>query len=109
MTTTKSFRGKISDGEIDQISLHTNNGLTGYKITKFKLLPIDSNETVEQAVKIYSVKQTTATEEIDFDDQTLLAAGIVHANADRDFVSPDAVIFDNMIVNQDFLLFLPCR
>jgi len=101
MTTTKSFRGKISDGEIDQISLHTNNGLTGYKITKFKLLPIDSNETVEQAVKIYSVKQTTATEEIDFDDQTLLAAGIVHANADRDFVSPDAVIFDNMIVNQD--------
>tara|TARA_Y100001951_G_C11114491_1_gene169333 strand:- start:140 stop:574 length:435 start_codon:yes stop_codon:yes gene_type:complete len=100
----KSFRGRIADGEVQSINLHTNNGMTGYKITKFQLLPIDSNETVEQSVKIYSIPQTTATEDINFADNTLLAAGIVHANADRDFVSPDTVIFDNMVFNQDIFI-----
>jgi hypothetical protein len=100
----KSFRGRISDGDIETIVLHTNTGSTGYIIKKFKLLPIDSNETVEQSVKIYSIPQTTATEDIDFSDNTLLAAGIVHANADRDFVSPDTVIFDNMVFNQDIFI-----
>jgi hypothetical protein len=104
MSKSKSFRGRIADGDIHTINLHTNDGLTGFRITKFQLLPIDSNETVEQSIKIYTVPQSSATEDIDFSDQTLLAAGIVHANADRDFVSPDTVIFDNMKVNQDIFV-----
>ena len=32
----KSFRGKIADGAVDTISLHTNNGSTGYRITKLQ-------------------------------------------------------------------------
>ena len=104
MSKIKSFRGRIKDSDIQTIVLHTNNGSTGYRIKKFQLLPIDSNETVEQSVKIYAVPQVTATEDIDFSDNTLLAAGIVHANADRDFVSPDTVIFDNMIFNQDIFI-----
>ena len=100
----KSFRGRLGDGDIEQIRLSTNTGRTGYKITKFQLLPIDSNETVEMSCKIFSTVQTTATEDINFSDNTLLAAGIVHANADRDFVSPDTVIFDSMIFNQDIYI-----
>ena len=104
MSKIKSFRGRIKDSDIQTIVLHTNNGSTGYRIKKFQLLPIDSNETVEQSVKIYAVPQVPATEDIDFSDNTLLAAGIVHANADRDFVSPDTVIFDNMTFNQDIFI-----
>ena len=37
----KSFRGKLADGGQDRIRLSTNDGLTGYKITKFELLPAE--------------------------------------------------------------------
>ena len=102
--TIKSFRGSIADGAQQIIHLRTNDGKTGYKVKKFQLLPIDSNETVEMSVKIYSHEQTTVTEDINFSDNTLIAAGIVHANADRDFISPDTVIFDTMIFNQDIFI-----
>jgi len=104
MSVFKRYRGRIEAGTIQKINLHTNNGMTGYRITKFQLLPIDSNETVEIAVKVYTVPQHTATADIDFSDPTLLAAGIVHANADRDWAYPDAVIFDNMKINQDIFV-----
>lgn len=100
----KSFRGRLADGDIQKIRLSTNTGLIGYRIIKFQLLPIDSNETVEQAVKVFSIEPDAATEDIDFRIPTLLAAGIVHANADRDFVSPDTVIFDNTTFNQDIFI-----
>jgi hypothetical protein len=37
MSVMKSFRGKLADGEQERISLSTNNGLTGYRVTKFQL------------------------------------------------------------------------
>ena len=39
MSKVKSFRGKIASGTQDTIVLHTNNGSTGYKITKFQMIP----------------------------------------------------------------------
>ena len=31
MSRIISFRGKLSDGEVETIALQTNNGLTGYQ------------------------------------------------------------------------------
>ena len=37
-----SFRGLMADGGIDTIPLQTNNGLTGYRITKFQIMLVSS-------------------------------------------------------------------
>ena len=101
----KSFRGLMSDGSIDTISLHTNTGSTGYRITKFQLMPNDpTDENIESVLKVYTIPQTTATDDIDFSDNTLLAAGF-HKNANIGNYSADTiVVFDNMTFNQDIYI-----
>ena len=100
----KSFRGKIVDNGIDTIPLSTNNGSTGYKIIKFQLMAIDPmSNNQESVVKIYSIPQATATADIDFADNTLLAAG--YLENDSSGATPTfneaAIVFDNMTFNQD--------
>ena len=73
----KSFRGLLAHEGQDTIRLSTNNGLTGYKITKFQGIgetPAGSNS--ESLLKLYKYKQDTITEDINFEDGTLL--GIVY-------------------------------
>ena len=99
----KSFRGKIVDNGIDTIPLSTNNGSTGYKIIKFQLMAIDPmSNNQESVVKIYSIPQATATADIDFADNTLLAAG--YLENDSSGATPTfneaAIVFDNMTFNQ---------
>jgi hypothetical protein len=103
-TMIKTFRGKIADGGIDTILLHTNDGSTGYKIVRFDLMSPDyglgGGDTQSSLVKIYKVPQTTADELLDFSDNTVIAA----ASFER-FNSvgtlQQTVFFDNEIVNQD--------
>ena len=58
----KSFRGLIADGAIDIVTLHTNDGATGYRIIKFQIMGIDPSATTQESlVKIYKVRQTSAT------------------------------------------------
>ena len=101
----KSFRGLIAKGAIDKISLSTRDGSTGYRITKFQLMPHQFGATtgeLESTVKIYTTAQTTADGTIDFSDQELLAAGIINAEAVADS-EPTIVttVFDLMTFNQD--------
>lgn len=98
----KSFRAKIADDEIDTIPLHTNNGSTGYKIKKLQVISASpGTDHTEIIVKVYSVPQTTATVDVDFSDQTLLAVAYFEDKADAGFGGKDAIVFDNMIFNQD--------
>ena len=102
----KSFRGKLADLTSETISLHTNNGSTGYKIVKFQLMPINLNAEQASTVKIFTIPQTgTPTDTIDFDDNTLLAAG-TFSQDDTSNNQPEAitVIFDNTVFNQDIYL-----
>jgi len=70
----KTFRGLIADGDQDTIVLHTNNGLTGYRIVKLNIISTTPGVTADEAVvKIYKVKQTTIDAVIDFSDNTLVA------------------------------------
>jgi len=107
----KTFRGLIADGAQDTINLHTNDGKTGYKITKFELIgnnPQAGNQ--ESVVKIYKVKQPEigsstppvfADGLIDFSDNTLLGVGVFKNYGAVDYNINDQVIFDQEIFNQD--------
>ena len=99
---TKSFRGLLADGAIDTIPLSTNNGSTGYRITKMQLIGEQPGTTnIESTVKIFSIPQTTATNNIDFSDNTLLAAGHYAKGNNTAEVQSNIVVFDNMTFNQD--------
>tara|TARA_R100000654_G_scaffold10994_1_gene23997 strand:+ start:465 stop:908 length:444 start_codon:yes stop_codon:yes gene_type:complete len=101
----KSFRGKITDGGIDTVVLHTNTGSTGYKITKFELMHAEPGEQhAEHTMKIYSIPQTSADNTIDFSDNTLLASAYLIDNEDRAYPVSTAVVFDNMVFNQDIYI-----
>ena len=107
---TKSFRGLMVDGQIETIPLHTNDGSTGYKITKIQVMPANDLNT-ENVFKVYSVPQAPltgiATNVIDFSDQTLLAAVYFSMHGSSDTYPEDStVVFDNMIFNQDIYLTL---
>ena len=109
MSKIKSFRGKIASGAQDTIVLHTNNGSTGYKITKFQMIPEKPGQSDHRFVmKIFKVQQTTIDGEIDFSDQTLLGAAEIEDNGGASHYphSGTAIVFDNEIFNQDIYITL---
>lgn len=103
----KSFRGKMADGAQDTVSLHTNDGSTGYRIVKFDLMPPAPGVTgQESVVKIYKISQTAVDGLIDFSDNTLIGAAFVSSITGNPSVHPEtlSVIFDNEIFNQDIYI-----
>jgi len=101
----KTFRGQLADNAIDTIILHTNTGSTGYRLVKFELMFVDLATSIKSVVKIYKTVQSTATDTIDFNDNTLLAAGILSGKADQTAYPEDMItIFDNEIFNQDIYI-----
>ena len=100
--TIKSFRGQMINGTIDAISLHTNTGSTGYRITKLEVIGIDPRGSgMEGVVKIFSIPQTAVTDKIDFSDNTLLACAFYENNSSQSYFGGTSIIFDNMTFNQD--------
>ena len=103
--TIKSFRGLLAQQEQDTIPLHTNDGSTGYRIVKFELAPKLINDEQANTVKISSVSETTGLDEVDFENQTLLAAGhFVQDDSTNNQPNSMITIFDNMIFNQDIYI-----
>lgn len=103
----KSFRGKIADGGIDTISLHTNDGSIGYKIIKLEVMSTDygqaGGDSHTSLLKIYKIQQDTADEFLDFSDNTILGAGVFERHTSTG-TSYDSVFFDNEIFNQDIYI-----
>ena len=98
----KSFRGEIADAAVDTIVLHTNTGSTGYKITKLQLFPHKfGTEDQKSTVTIFSVPQTTPSNQVDFSDNTLLAAAVLSTDNSENNPLNSNVVFDNMTFNQD--------
>ena len=103
--TIKSFRAKLIDGAIDTIPLSTRNGSTGYKIVKMEIMHAEpGQQDAEHTIKVYSIKQTTADNAIDFSDNTLLAAA--YLTDDKNTLGPAStvIVFDNTIFNQDIFV-----
>ena len=106
MSRIVSFRGLIVDGGIDTVSLHTTTGSTGYRIVKFQIMTNSiSTASVEHTLQIFKIPQTTATQVVDFSDQTLLAVAVTMSCIDA-FNAPltSEVVFDNEIFNQDIYI-----
>jgi hypothetical protein len=102
---TKSFRGLIADGTIETVSLHTNDGSVGYKITKLELIANQPGiENYEHVVKIYKIPQTSVDGIIDFSDNTLLASAYLEGSTSTTTSDNLSIIFDNEIFNQDIFI-----
>ena len=93
----------LADGGIDTLPLHTNNGLIGYRITKFQLIAHAPGATDYRfVVQIHKVKPDAASQLIDFSDNRLLGAGEIEDNAAAHYPnSSTMIIFDNEKFNQD--------
>jgi len=107
-TMIKTFRALIVDGGQDTIVLHTNDGSTGYRITKFQIMPnVPGTIPSELVVKIYKVEQTLSTIDgvIDFSDNTLLGAAYAMGNQGSDNTdNVFDIVFDQEIFNQDIYI-----
>ena len=108
-TMIKTFRGRILDGGQDTILLHTNNGETGYKITKFEIMPQSPGTAdYESGVSVWKTERSTistATLDFDFADNTLLAAAyFAGATGPTQGNNTLITIFDKEIVNQDIYI-----
>jgi len=94
-----------NNAALDRHSLHTIQGLKGYRITKFELLPYDFGATaseLEATVKVYSEHPGTPDAQIDFSDNRLIAAAVMAGAVDAyNYGISDAIIFDSQIFNQD--------
>jgi hypothetical protein len=98
-----SFRGLIEDGGVDTIPLQTNNGLIGYKITKFELIPpAPGVSNSENVCKIFKTESAASPVDalVDFSNNRLLAAGYYAAESSS-YSDNKTIIFDNEKFNQD--------
>jgi hypothetical protein len=96
----KSFRGQLANDGTDTISLHTNNGSTGYKIVKLHIIdgqPGDKNS--KNLFQIYKINKGVGAT-VDFSDNTLL--GVAYRTPQY---NADTIIFDNEVFNQDIYIF----
>lgn len=104
----KSFRGKLADGGQERIHLATNNGSTGYRITKFEIIPaLPGTAAGEHVVQIFKIEQTTVpttNPTIDFSDNTLLGSAIIGNSTNITNGTADIIVFDNEIFNQDIFV-----
>ena len=101
----KTFRGKLADGAQEIIKLSTNNGLTGYKIHKFEILPVEPGESsVESTVKVYTIEQSSVSNTVDMSDPTLVAAAFYQDGATIDNAQARTLIVDTMVFNQDIFV-----
>jgi len=101
----KSFKGLLTHGTQDQIALHTNDGLVGYRIKKLDVISsLPATTTQETVVKIFKINGKTINELIDFSDSTLLAASFYEGHSNSTNFGGRVIIFDNEIFNQDIFI-----
>jgi len=104
----KTFRGILVDGGSDQIWLSTKKGKIGYRIVKLQIIharPGSLGSDSEHTLKVYKTSQTTVTNDIDFSDNTLLAAASM-GNSSQSFYygTTPVIIFDDVVFNQDIYI-----
>ena len=98
----KTFRGLIAHDTQDTVVLHTNDGSTGYRIVKLQILSqAPASTTQESVLKIFKIDGKTLDANIDFSDNTLLAAAYFEGHSNSTEFGGLAVIFDGEIFNQD--------
>ena len=101
----KSFRGLITDGEQQEIRLSTNNGLTGYKIVIFQVLPTNTTSgTNEAMVSIWKSAQDSAPQDVEFSSPLLIGAAFYLRDQATVASTSETIIFDNETFNQNIFV-----
>ena len=109
----KTFRGQIANDSKETIRLSTRNGLTGYRIVKFEVMPASPEGATEEATIQIFTDETSADDAlgsgaIDFRNPTLIGAAFYSGSATATTNPEDSiVIFDNMTFNQD--IYVTCK
>jgi len=102
-----SFRGLLADGEQDEINLERQNVNLAYRVIKFSVMGIDSNENIESVLKIYREEQTTINDAINFTDTNLLGAALISQSAtSQNYPDDTSVIFDNVLFSRNIYVTL---
>ena len=107
MSKTISFKGQLAMGTQDIINLRTNDGKTGYKITKFQIISTTPGATasVEYVAKIFDKDQTGAISAVvNFTDSNLLACAFYQVRSDASVAGAETIIFDNREFNQNIFI-----
>jgi len=105
MNKILSYRGLLANDGQDTILLSTIKGEKGYRITKFELMPQNPmTADFENVVKVYSTSQSSITEEIDFSDNRLIAAGFAEGQPATAYTTQSIIVFGNMTFNQDIFI-----
>jgi len=100
----KTFRGLIADGGYDKITLHTNDGKTGYRIVKFQTLPNNVQAGANEALLVISkvaFPSDTPPSLLDLNDNTIVAAVMFLRDQGTVAITSETIIVDNAIFNQD--------
>ena len=101
----KTFRGLLTDDDVQTLSLHTPDGSTGYRIVKFEIISkTPGANDMEATVTISKVNFTPSTS-IDLSDQTVLAVAYWHQAGNLAYPDTDhKILFDKEIFNQDIYI-----
>lgn len=96
----------LADSTAERIRLGTNNGLTGYKIKKFDIVPeAPITSDIEAVMKLEKYKPTTFANTMNFDDPSLLGVAIWWGGQTGTTNPQDWIqIFDNVTFNQDIFI-----
>jgi|TARA_R110002096_G_scaffold31877_1_gene93074 hypothetical protein len=103
----KTFRGQLKALGQETIRLSTNNGLSGYRITRLQIIPIQPGAVDgEHIVQVYTKAHddTSLYDNIDFRDPTLLGIAFYKTDVSEVNADTNTVIFDNMTFNQDIFI-----
>ena len=89
----------------DTLVLHTNDGLTGYRIVKFQVVAyVPAGGSPEAVIQIWKEEQTAISYEIDFSDNRLLGSAFYENNQNVGAEGASVIIFDREIFNQDIYI-----
>ena len=107
MSKLITFKGQLPVGEQEKIHLSTNDGLTGYRINKFQMIPAaPGTANYEFVGKIYLTDQTgNITTTIDFNDTDLIGA-IYQSGKSSENVQEIVVILDKETFNQNIFIYI---
>ena len=107
----KTFKGQLAIGVQEKIHLSTRDGLTGYRISDFRIMGNKpgqtSGGTYEYIAKIYTTDQgTDITDNVDFNDADLLAAIYQQDSASAGDNPGQIIIQDKETFNQDIFIYI---
>ena len=104
----KTFRGLLKDGQQERIRLEHRDGKQGYRIKKLELISFRFGHAayeVESTVKIFSIAQTSVSSDVNFSEQSLLAANQIGVSGDPAvYGAAKVIVFDSVTFNQDIYI-----